>query len=150
MSAVVCGGTIASGMLTGYLADILPAKKLLVPVMLISAAALWAQGFTSSLTVFTVSRTVLYMAGGALAPILQKALSTRTPKRKRGASFGFSSLSGSVGGMLAAMAGGWSMILFRLNGVFYVGAVLHILAIPLFIRLLDLALEPRGFSRRRS
>ena len=149
VSAVVCGGTIASGMLTGYLADILPAKKLLVPVMLISAAALWAQGFTDSLTVFTVSRTVLYMAGGALAPILQKALSTRTPKRKRGASFGFSSLSGSIGGMLAAMAGGWSMILFRLNGVFYVGAVLHILAIPLFIRLLDVALEPHGFSHRR-
>ena len=148
VSAVVCGGTIVSGVFTGYLADILPPKKLLVPVMLISAAALWAQGFTASLTMFTVSRTVLYMAGGALGPVLQKALSTLTPKRKRGASFGFSSLSGSVGGMLAAMAGGWSMIQFQLNGVFYVGAVLHILSIPLFIRLLDVALERRGFSRR--
>ena len=153
ISAVICGFSILAGILTGYLADLLPPKKFVVPLLVISAVTMWLQGFTTSLLVFLVARTALSCVAGGISPVVQKVLSQVSPKRKRGASFGFASLGGNIGAMIAAGLGGWSMAVFQLNSVFYVGAILFLLSIPVFSRLLDVALTPYrmpGVHHRRS
>lgn len=132
VSAIACVGAILSGVINGYLSDKLQPLKLLLPLLLLSALALFLQGCAGNLFVFTASRTLLYIAAGGLPPILQKQLSSSTPKRKRGKVFGFSSAFNSSGGMLAAVIGGWSYSALGLNWVFYVAAILFILSIFAF------------------
>jgi len=47
VSAVVCCGAILSGVCSGYLADRLPVKRLLLPILIISAVALFMHGLPS-------------------------------------------------------------------------------------------------------
>lgn len=132
ISACACAGAVLSGVINGYLSDRLSPLKMLTPLLVISALSLFMQGFSDSLLSFTVSRTLLYIAAGGIPPVLQKQLSAVTPKRKRGSVFGFSSALQCSGGALAALAGGWSMMLFGLDGVFYTGAALFILSVVFF------------------
>ena len=144
VSAVACVGAILSGVVNGYLSDKLPPLKLVVPLLLWSAAALFLQGFANNLILFTTSRAMLYIAAGGLPPILQKQLSAMTPKRKRGSVFGFSSAFNSSGGMLAAVIGGWCFSHISLNGVFYVAAAFFAGSIFLFYNGLKKALSLSG------
>ena len=132
VSAVACVGAILSGALNGYLADRFPAVKLLTPLLILSACALFLQGFAHGLLVFASGRTLLFVAAGGLQPILQKQLSSATPQRKRGSVFGFSSMFSCAGGMIAALAGGWSVMLFKVNGAFYTASALFLISIFLF------------------
>ncbi len=136
VSAVVCCGAIFSGALIGWMSDRLPPRKIMIPVLLVSAIALLLQGIATNLYIFAAARTLLYLAAGGLQPILQKILSGSTPKRKRGSVFGFASSFNSIGAMLAAVFSGWSIFIFKLNGVFYIGALLFLLALPLFLSFL--------------
>ena len=144
VSAVACVGAILSGVVNGYLSDKLPPLKLIVPLLLWSAVALFLQGFANNLILFTLSRAMLYIAAGGLPPILQKQLSAMTPKRKRGSVFGFSSAFNSGGGLLAAVIGGWCFSHISLNGVFYVAAAFFAGSIILFYNGLKKALSLSG------
>ena len=124
VSAVACVGAILSGVVNGYLSDRLAPLKQLLPLLILSATALFLQGCAGNLWLFTLSRTLLFIAAGALPTILQKQLSAVTPKRKRGSVFGFSSAALCTGGMIASLIGGWSMSLFQCSGVFYTAAAL--------------------------
>jgi len=132
VSAVACVGAILSGALNGYLADRFSAIKLLTPLLVLSGFALFLQGSAGNLLLFTSGRALLYIAAGGLQPILQKQLSAITPKRKRGSVFGFSSTFMCGGGMIAALTGGWSVMLFGVNGVFCFAALLFLVSIALF------------------
>ena len=132
VSAVACVGAILSGVVNGYLSDRLPPLKQLLPLLILSATALVLQGCSGNLWLFTLSRTLLFISAGALPTILQKQLSAVTPKRKRGSVFGFSSAALYAGGMIASLAGGWSMSLFQCSGVFYTAAVLFTVSIFFF------------------
>ena len=141
VSAVACVGAILSGVVNGYLSDKLAPLKMLVPLLLFSAAALYLQGYADNLLLFSASRAMLYVSAGGLQPILQKQLSAMTPKRKRGSVFGFSSAFNSSGGMIAALIGGWSFSHISLNGVFYVAASFFALSVFVFYNGLKKALK---------
>ena len=145
VSAAVCCGAIFAGVIGGYLSDKLPPKKLLLPIMLISGAALALQGFAGSLLAFAAARTVLYMAAGGIQPILQKILTSVTPRRKRGAVFGFSTTAMNSGVMLAAVFSGWTVFAMGLNSVFYVGGLLFIAVIPVFMNFLSVAMNQKYY-----
>ena len=132
VSAVACVGAILSGGVNGYLADRFSAIKLLTPLLILSGLALFLQGFAGNLLLFASGRALLYVAAGGLQPILQKQLSAITPQRKRGSVFGFSSMFSCAGGMIAALTGGWSVMLFGINGAFYVAASFFLLGIFIF------------------
>jgi MFS family permease len=140
VSAVACVGAILSGVVNGYLSDKLSPLKMLVPLLLCSAAALYLQGCANNLFLFSASRALLYISAGGLPPILQKQLSAMTPKRKRGSVFGFSSAFNSSGGMIAALIGGWCFSHISLNGVFYVAASVFALSVFIFYNGLKKAL----------
>jgi DHA1 family multidrug resistance protein-like MFS transporter len=148
-SAAVCGAAILSGVVSGYLVDRLPAGKILIPVMILSAAALVLQGAAQSLCFFAVGRVLLYTAAGGLQPVLQKVLSSVTPQRKRGGVFGFASSSQSLGGMAAAVVSGFAMTYCGISGVFYIAAVFFAVSLPLMLQGIFRATRPFVFHRLR-
>ncbi len=143
ISAIVCGGAILSGVFGGYLSDKLPPRKMLLPIMILSGIALILQGVATSLWLFTFSRTLLYIAAGAIQPILQKVLTAVTPRRKRGAVFGFSSTAMNGGVMLANVFSGWTVFAFGLNSTFYIAGLLFVVTIPIFMNFLAVAMSQK-------
>lgn len=148
-SAAVCAAAIISGVVSGYLVDRLPAGKILVPVMLISAVALALQGFACNLWFFAVGRVLLYTAAGGLQPVLQKVLSSVTPQRKRGSVFGFASSGQSLGGMAAAVVSGFAMTYCGISGVFYTAAIFFAITLPVMLHGIARATRPFVFHRLR-
>lgn len=136
ISAIVSCGAIASGILNGYLCDRVPAKKMITPIFIISAVGLFFQGYVNNIWGFTIARTLLYLAAGGIQPLLQKVLSGATPRKKRGAVFGFSSTANGVGIMISSIVSGWTFAYFSLNSIFYIAAVLSLLIIPVVLSFL--------------
>ncbi len=149
VSAFVCVASVVSGVVSGWLSDRFAPKKILVPSLIVSALALILQGLSSSLVAFAVSRSLLYIAAGGFHPVLQKALSQITPKRKRGAVFGFSTCMGSSGVMLAALLGGYVYMCTTLNGIFYITAAAQLISLPILIVFINIAMRKPRFHRRR-
>ena len=54
---------------------------------------------------------------GGISPLLQKVLSGATPRKKRGAVFGFSSTANGVGIMISSIVSGWTFAYFSLNSI---------------------------------
>ena len=130
ISAVVCGGAIVSGVINGWLCDIVPVKKMITPIFMLSAMGLFFQGYVNNIIGFTVARTLLYLAAGGISPLLQKVLSGATPRKKRGSVFGFSSTANGIGNMVSSVVSGWTFAYCSLSSIFYIAAVLSILLIP--------------------
>ena len=149
ISAFVGVASVVSGVVSGWLSDRYSPKKILIPALTISAFALIWQGLADSLTSFAIGRSLLYIAAGGFHPVLQKALSTITPKRKRGVVFGFSSCMNSSGVMLASLLGGYIYMCTTINGVFYVTAVAQLLSLPVLMTLLSIAMRRPRFRRKR-
>ena len=149
ISAFVCVASVISGVVSGWLSDRLPPKNILIPALTVSALALIIQGYAGNLVTFAIGRSLLYIAAGGFHPVLQKALATITPKRKRGAVFGFSSCMNSSGAMLAALLGGYIYMCTTINGIFYITAAAQLFSLPLLICLLTIAMRRPRFRRRR-
>lgn len=149
ISAFVGVASVVSGVVSGWLSDRYSPKKILIPALTISAFALIWQGLADGLTSFAIGRSLLYIAAGGFHPVLQKALSTITPKRKRGVVFGFSSCMNSSGVMLASLLGGYIYMCTTINGVFYVTAVAQLLSLPVLMTLLSIAMRRPRFRRKR-
>lgn len=130
ISAFVAVGALLSGVVTGYLADKVRPSLLIIPSLLISAVTLVLQACSHNLWVFGGSRTLMYFAAGGLIPVFQKILSGATPKRKRGAVFGWASTAQNVGIMLSTVFAGWVIFAFGTRGVFYTTAILTIVFLP--------------------
>lgn len=141
VSAAVCAGAIFSGVIMGYLSDKISPLLLMIPVLVISALTLAFQGWASSILTFTVMRVIQNIIAGGIHPVLQKMLSSVTPKRSRGTAFGFASCASSIGTMLAALMGWGSHTLFSLDGIFYSAAVFTILIIPVFVFVMNMAVR---------
>lgn len=149
VSAIVCVGAIVSGAVAGRLADYFHPKKLVFPILVISAIGLVGQGIGDSLVIFSVFRMVLFLAAGGMQPMLQKVLSGITPHEKRGASFGFASCLGQVGVMASAMIGGYFAAKFGVKGVFLGGGLLMLLSLPLFLKGIGASLKGKELKYYR-
>ena len=149
VSAFVCIASVISGVVSGWLSDRYSPKNILIPALSVSAVALILQGLANNLVLFALSRSLLYIAAGGFHPVLQKVLSLVTPKRKRGAVFGFSSCMNSSGVMLAALLGGYIYMCTTINGVFYVTAAAQLISLPILIILINLAMRRPKFRRKR-
>ena len=131
VSAFASGGALLSGALFGYLADRYPPEKLVLPALLTAAVMLFLQAGAESVWAFGASRTFMAITGGGLGPIYQKVLSNITPRRKRGQVFGWTSTFSGIGNMSSSLVAGWFIMLFGTRGVFYVGALLTLLLVPI-------------------
>ena len=136
VSAVVCVGAILSGAVTGYIADRMSPDKLFIPMLGLSGIMLFLQGWCGGIWSFCTYRTLAYFVCGGMQPVLLKLLASVTPQNQRGSAFGFGTCFLCLGGMLSAMLAGWSMMWTSVSGVFYIGAVLLLIMIPVFTGLI--------------
>ena len=132
ISGFVAVGALLSGMLTGYLSDRIKPLYILAPSFIILVITMLIQTFSKDLLTFGVSRTIMYLAAGGTASVLQKLLSAATPKRKRGAVFGFATTANSSGIMLSTAAAGAVIYMGGVRSVFLVAAILSGLLIPCY------------------
>ena len=75
--------------------------------MLVSCVTLFLQASATNLWVFGISRTVMFFVFGGSSAVFMKLLSNTTPKRKRGAVFGYRSTAHNIGGIIASFIAGW-------------------------------------------
>ncbi|MBE6380804.1 MAG: multidrug efflux MFS transporter [Lentisphaerae bacterium] len=138
ISAFASVGAMVSGALFGYLSDHIKPEKLLVPALGFTALTLLMQAMAGSLWIFGAGRTLMFLSGGGIQPIFQKALSSVTPKRKRGTVFGFASTFNGIGTIAAAFVAGVVINYFNTRGVFYAAAILTAALIPVALFLLKI------------
>ena len=141
VSAFICLGAVISGAWTGYLSDHYPAKLLLYPIFILSAAGLFMQGGSDNLWSFGIGRTVLYLAAGGLPSVIQKYLALVTPQRKRGSAFGLASTFNGIGIMAASAISGFTFSFTGCKGTFYIAAGLFLISLPVFVIGIDRALR---------
>ena len=134
--AFASGGALVSGVVLGYLADKLPPKILMIPVLSIAGILLILQGFSPNLWVYGITRTLMTVFTGGLSPILFKILSGATPMRKRGAVFGWSSTFSNGGVMLSTVFAGWIIFVWNTRGIHIVSGAAMILMIPVVLWIL--------------
>ncbi|MBR2374162.1 MAG: MFS transporter, partial [Lentisphaeria bacterium] len=146
ISGFVAVGALLSGVITGYLSDRVKPVYILIPSLSIVVITLLVQAFARDLWTFGISRTVMYLAGGGVFSVLQKLLSAATPKRKRGAVFGFSTTANSTGIMLSTVAAGAVICVGGVRGVFFTGAILTALLIPACVIVIGRLMQHPYFS----
>ena len=84
---------------------------------------------------------MLLVLGGSGA-VTMKLMSNTTPKRKRGAVFGYRSTAYNIGSMIASCFAGWVVYSCgNARAAFYVGAVLVFLLIPIMIWIVKRAMQ---------
>lgn len=154
-SAAAAVGSIASGMVTGYLSDRIKPLKLLIPILALTSFFLliealspglfpdpqvqWAffgKTYTVNLNllVLAVCRVLLLFVLGGSGAVFMKMMSNSTPKRKRGQVFGYRSTAHHIGSMAATgMAGGIVFLYEDVLAVFFFASGLTFLLIPLTI-----------------
>lgn len=133
VSAAAALGGVISGVTIGYLADRLPSKRLLPPLMLFSGVLLVLQSYCTHFGWIMLFRFLGFMAMGGIDPVIQRLISSYAGKEKRGQVFGV--MQGfSVGGtMLSALFSAGVIYLTGVKGVFVTGGVLFMIcAFPAF------------------
>lgn len=133
ISAVAALGGILSGVCIGWLCDRILPRRLLIPVLIASAAGVAAQIMSPGITSLAVSRFFAYFAAGGILPILQLMLTKITRPELRGTYFGWSGSLSTAGGVLCSFVS-WSVgVSFGLRGIYWAEAIIFILMVPLMI-----------------
>ncbi len=142
ISAFVSVGSMLSGIIIGYFSDRIRPLQLLIPVMAITCLTLFLQAWATNLWVFGISRTVMFFVFGGSSAVLMKLMSNTTPKRKRGAVFGYRSTAHNVGSMIASFFAGWVVFICKdVRSAFYAAAILMLLLIPVSIWIIRRAMS---------
>ena len=131
ISAAAALGGVISGMLTGYLCDRLPPRKLLIPVLLISGTMTVLQALSPTIQVLIAARFFTYLAAGGLQPILQVMLTKVTPPELKGTFFGWSGSVNTAGGIVCSFMSAGIAYYIGVRGIFMAAAFLMFLMIPL-------------------
>ena len=142
ISASVAVGSMLSGAVVGMLADRVPPLKLQIPIMLVTSVMLLLQATATDLWVLGVSRTIMYFVFGGSGAILMKLLSNTTPKRKRGAVFGYRSTAHNLGCMIAAsLSGALVYLTGTVRSTFFAATAATLLLLPVMTLIVHRAMR---------
>ena len=128
VSAAAALGGVISGVYIGHLADRIPGRYLLPPLLFMAGLMVLLQYLSPNYVWIMVFRFFGFLAAGGIDPVIQRLISARTQKERRGQVFGV--MQGfSVGGvMFSALISGGVVYAAGVRGVFLVTACLFILA----------------------
>ena len=163
ISASAAVGSVVSGLITGWLSDRVRPLRLLIPILVLTAASLFVQGWTPvlfrdpemhcvmfgktftvnlNLAVFGANRVFMLLVLGGSGAVFMKLMSNTTPKRKRGAVFGYRSTAYNVGSMIASCTAGWLVYSCgSVRSAYYGGGVLVLLLIPVTVWIVKRAMS---------
>ena len=132
-SMCAAAGGVAAGMLFGWASDHYPLPKLLVTVILLTAAASFLQAYSGNILCLMAARFLAYFAGGGMQPLLIMWLGKVTDPAKKGTFFGWSASSNIFGGILSTLISGTVILSCGVRGVFAAGGILTLLMLPLIL-----------------
>src|SRR5579884_438851 len=115
--------------ITGWLANQLGRKRLLMLAVTGFTAASFLCGLAPSLAALVVFRVVQGACGGALQPISQAVLLESFPPEDRGKAMAFWGLGIVVAPMLGPVLGGWLTDSYSWRWVFYINIPVGVLAL---------------------
>ena len=132
-SMCAAAGGVAAGMLFGWASDHYPLPKLLVTVILLTAAASFLQAYSGNILCLMAARFLAYFAGGGMQPLLIMWLGKVTDPTKKGTFFGWSTSANIFGGILSTLISGTVILSCGVRGVFAAGGILTLLMLPLIL-----------------
>jgi|GEM_PF-312362 len=162
-SASCALASLVSGMVLGFLSDRVRPLRLILPILIVTAACLLIQvqtpGFFKhpmvgwsllgktyqinlNFVLFTVFRLLRLLVLGGSGAVFMKLISNTTPKRKRGSVLGYRSTAYNIGCMIASCVAGW--VVYSCGDVrsaFYVAGALVILLIPVTVWIVKKAMS---------
>lgn len=142
-AAAALGGVIA-GVSIGHLADRIPAKWLLPPLLLAAGCLILLQCWSTHFVWIMIFRFLSFMATGGIDPVIQRLISAKAGDERRGQVFGVMQGFSLSGVMFSALISGAVVYLAGVRGVFLTGAILFILcALPAY-KLLAFAEKSRS------
>lgn len=133
ISSIAAVAGIFSGLLLGYLSDRFSPGKIVVPAALGAALMMIVQGGAQSLGVLGIGRFFNYFFAGGMDPVFQTMLSRATPASKRGSVFGISASARVGGSLISSVMGGYIVYYYGVRWIFYGGAMVFALLIPMFL-----------------
>jgi DHA1 family multidrug resistance protein-like MFS transporter len=131
LSAVCCVAGLLAGFIIGRWADIIPPPKIGQFSSLAAAAFMVPQGLASGFPLLFASRFGMVFFAGGLDPVFQIWLSKVTPSHQRGTIFGWAATAKSIGWIIAPLASGMVASLYNIRAIYFTGAGLFLLLIPL-------------------
>ncbi|MBZ5496701.1 MAG: DHA2 family efflux MFS transporter permease subunit [Acidobacteriia bacterium] len=115
--------------LTGWLANYLGRKRLLMMAVTGFTAASFMCGLAWNLASLILFRVIQGMSGGALQPLSQAVLLETFPPRERGKAMGFWALGIVVAPILGPVVGGWLTDNYTWRWVFYINIPVGLLSL---------------------
>ena len=131
ISAAAALGGVISGVVVGKMCDKYNPQKLIIPIIISSAAFTLAQAFSVNIEMMIVARFFTYFAAGGLQPVLQVILAKTTSSELRGTFFGWSGGINTAGGIICSFLSGSLVLLTGVRSIFVAAAViLLMIAVP--------------------
>ncbi len=115
--------------ITGWLANMLGRKRLLIGSVVGFTAASFLCGLSPSLSVLIVWRVIQGLTGGVMQPLSQAVLLEAFPPHERGKAMGFWGLGIVVAPILGPVLGGWLTDNWSWRWVFYINIPVGIVAV---------------------
>lgn len=127
ISAAAALGGVISGVAVGKLCDKYNPQKLIVPIIIFSAAFTLGQAFSCNIIMLIIARFFTYFAAGGLQPVLQVILAKTTSAELRGTFFGWSGGINTAGGIVCSFLSGSLVLLTGVRSIFVAAAVILLL-----------------------
>ncbi len=130
-SAAAALGGFFSGLLTGWLCERFTPRKLLLPILTVSALFTTVQALALNVQMLIAARFLTYLAAGAMQPVLQLMLTKITRPELRGTYFGWSGSINTAGGIVCSFISAGIVYTSGVRGIFMAAAIIMAIMIPL-------------------
>jgi len=122
---------LLAGFILGRMADRVHPSRIGKLTAIGAGLMMIPQGLAQSLPVLFSARFAMMFCSGGLEPVIQIWLAKVTPKNSRGFIFGWASSARSIGWVVAPLISGVIAAGFNVRMIYFVGAVLFLLLIPI-------------------
>ena len=132
VSAAASIGGFLAGLCMGWLCDRIAPRKLLLPILIFSAAFTAAMALAKDINMLIVCRFLAAFAICGIQPVLQLMLTKITRTELRGTYFGWSGSVNTAGGIVCSFLGGTVVWFCGIRGVYVAAAVILAIMLPIF------------------
>lgn len=133
VSAAASIGGFLAGLCMGWLCDRIAPRKLLLPILIFSAAFTAAMALAKDINMLIVCRFLAAFAICGIQPALQLMLTKITRTELRGTYFGWSGSVNTAGGIICSLLGGTVVWFCGIRGVYIASAAIIAIMIPILI-----------------
>jgi DHA1 family multidrug resistance protein-like MFS transporter len=131
LSATAAMAGFLAGIVFGRLADLFQPPRIARIAIVLAGLFMFFHGLAPTFLFVGAARFGMTFCAGGLDPLFQSWLARETPPEKRGAVFGWSATARSAGWFIAPLMSGLVAAGYGIRAIYFVGAFLYILLLPL-------------------